>query len=50
MNIQDAKVAVEKKWEGLLKMPVWQVTKVKSRKEVFQKAHKEREGQFILLR
>ena len=41
MKIQDAKVAVDKEWEKLQQLPVWQVTKVKSRKEVFQKAQKE---------
>ena len=42
MNIQDAKVAVDKEWEKLQKLPEWQVMKVKSRKEVFQKAQKEK--------
>ena len=38
MKISDAKAAVDKEWEMLQKMPAWQVTKVKSKTEVIQKA------------
>ena len=40
MKISDAKAAVDKEWEMLEKMPAWQVTKVKSKTEVIQKAQK----------
>ena len=46
MKIPDAKAAVDKEWEKLEKLPVWQMTKVK---RSFWK-HKEREEQSILLR
>ena len=38
MNIQDA---VDKEWDKLEKLPAWQVTKVKSKKEVIEKSQKE---------
>ena len=34
MKILDAKAAVDKEWEKLEKLPAWQMTKVKSKKEV----------------
>ena len=40
MKIPDAKAAVDKEWEKLEKLPAWQVTKVKSKKEVIGKAQK----------
>ena len=42
MRVLDAKAAVEKKWQKLEKLPAWQATKVKSKKEVIVKAQKER--------
>ena len=41
IRIPDAKAAVDKEWEKLERLPAWQVTKVKSKKEVIEKAHKE---------
>ena len=41
MNIPEAKAAVEKEWEKLEKMPAWQLTKVRSKQEVIQEAHRE---------
>ena len=41
MKISDAKAAVDKEWEKLEKMPAWQVTKVKSKTDVIQKAQQE---------
>ena len=38
----DAKAAVDKEWEKLEKMPAWQMTKVKSKKEVIREAQQER--------
>ena len=38
MKISDAKAAVDKEWEKPEKMPAWQVTKVKSKTEVIQRA------------
>ena len=36
MTILDAKAAVNKEWEKLEKLPAWQMTKVKSKKEVIK--------------
>ena len=41
MKIQDAKVAVNKEWEKLEKIPAWQMDKVKSKKDVIVEAQKE---------
>ena len=41
MKIPDAKAAVDKEWGKLEKLQAWQVTKVKSKEEVIQKAPKE---------
>ena len=38
MKIPDAKAAVEKEWEKLEKIPSWQLTKVKNKKEVINEA------------
>ena len=40
MKIQDAEAAVGKEWEKLEKLPAWQMTKVKSKKEVIQEAQR----------
>ena len=40
MRISDAKAAVDKEWEKLEEMPAWQMTKVKSTKEVILEAQK----------
>ena len=37
-KIPDAKAAVEKEWEKLEKIPAWQLTKVKNKKEVIEEA------------
>ena len=41
MKILDAKAAADKELEKLRKLPAWQVTKVKSKIEVIEKARKE---------
>ena len=41
MKVLDAKAVVDKEWEKLEKMPAWKLTKVRSKKEVMQKAHRE---------
>ena len=41
MNIPDAKAAVDKEWEKLEKLPAWEMTKVKSNREVIKEAQKE---------
>ena len=38
LKIPEAKAAVDKDWEKLGKMPAWQLTKVRSKKEVIQEA------------
>ena len=40
IKIPDAKAAVDKEWEKLEKLRAWQLTKVKSKKEVFFWKHK----------
>ena len=47
LKMLDTKAAVDKGWEKFDKLPVWQATKVKSTKEVTEKA--QREGLFTLL-
>ena len=50
MKIPDAKAAVDKEWEKLEKLPAWQVTKFKSKKEVIEKAQtEERSVQYATL-
>ena len=41
MEVLNAKAAVDKKWEKHEKLPAWHVTKVKSKKDVIEKAQKE---------
>ena len=41
MKIPGAKVAVDKEWEKLEKIPAWQLTKIRNQKEVIDKASKE---------
>ena len=41
MKIPDAKVAVEKEWEKLEKIPAWQLTKVRNKNEVIAEARNE---------
>ena len=41
VKIPDAKVAVDKEWEKLEKMPAWQLTKVRNKKEVIAEARNE---------
>ena len=38
MKSPDAKAAVDKKWKKLEKLPAWQLTKVRSKKEVILEA------------
>ena len=38
LKILDAKAAVEKEWETLRKLPAWQLTKVRNKKEVIEEA------------
>ena len=47
MTIPDAKPQIVKRWEKLEMLPSWQVSKVKSRKEVIEKAQKE--GRVVLV-
>ena len=42
MEILDAKAAVDKEWEKSEKLPAWQLTKVKSQKEVILETHREK--------
>ena len=50
MKMPDAKAAVEKYWENLKKMPAWQLTKVRNKKEVIDEArNKGREVHFASL-
>ena len=48
MNIPDAKEAVDKEWDQLEKLPAWQMTKVKSKKEVTEE-HEKSGALFTLL-
>ena len=41
MKMPDAEEAVEREWEKLEKIPAWQVTKVKNKKEVIAEARNE---------
>ena len=43
LKIPDAKEAVEKDWEKLEKIPAWQLTKVRNKKEVIEEARKKAE-------
>ena len=40
-KIPDAKAAVEKEWEELEKIPAWQLTRVRNKKEVIEEARNE---------
>ena len=40
MNIPDASPAFDKEWDKVEKLPAWQGTNVKSKKEVIEKAQK----------
>ena len=42
MKIPDARAAVDKEWEKLIKLPAWQMTKISSNKEVIQEAQREK--------
>ena len=42
LKIPDAKAAVNKEWEKIEKIPVWQMDKVKSKKDVILQAQKEK--------
>ena len=50
MKIPDATAAVDKESATLSKLLAWQMTKVRSKREVSSNRHKRWEGQFILLR
>ena len=41
LKIPDAKEAVEKEWGKLEKIPAWQLTKVRNKKEVIEEARNE---------
>ena len=41
MKIPDAEAAVDEAWKNLGKLPAWQMTKVKSKREVIQEAQRE---------
>ena len=41
MKMPDAKAAVDKEWDKLQKIPTWQLTKVRNKKEVIDEARKE---------
>ena len=42
MKIPDAKAAVDKEWEKLEKLPAWQMTKAKSKREVILEARRDK--------
>ena len=46
---KDAKAEVEKEWEKLKKIPAWQLTKVRNKKEVIDEANKGRKVHFASL-
>ena len=49
-KIPDAKAAVEKEWEKLEKIPAWQLTKVRNKKEVIDETRNEgRKSSFCVL-
>ena len=41
MSVPDAKAAVDKEWEKLAKIPAWQLTTVRSKRDVIDEARKE---------
>ena len=43
MKIPDVKAAIDEEWEKLEQLLAWQVTNVKSKKDVMER-HKKREG------
>ena len=47
MKIPEAKAAVDEEWEKLEKIPPWQLTKVRSIKEVIAEARNERKTSVI---
>ena len=49
MKIPEAKAAVDKEWEKLEKIPVWDLTKVRSKREVIDEA-RTKAKKFILPR
>ena len=49
MKIPGAKAALDKDWEQLEKLPVWQIDKVKSKRKMFFWKHKKRKGKSPLL-
>ena len=50
MSIPDAKAAVGKEWEKLKKIPAWQLTKVRSKKEVIDEFILRHWWIFVILR
>ena len=49
-KIPDAEAAVDKDWEKLEKLPAWQLTKVRDRKQRSSKTRRKKGGTFILSR
>ena len=50
LKVQDVKAAAEKEWETLEKIPAWQLTKVRNKKEVIDEArNKGRKAHFASL-
>ena len=49
MKIPDAKSAVDKEWEKLVKMPAWQLSNVKSKKGGSSGSTKRKKGKSTLL-
>ena len=49
MKIPQEKAAVDKEWEKLEKIPAWELTKVRSEKEVIDEARKGRKVHFASL-
>ena len=41
MKVPDAKAAVDKEWEKLAKIQAWQLTTVRSKRDVIDEARKE---------
>ena len=50
LQISEAKAAVDKEWEKLEKLPAWQLTNVRTKKEVIDEARKEGRRQNSSLR
>ena len=49
MKMPDAK-AMDQEWEKLEKWPAWQITKVRSKKDVVKEAQKGQRSKFIVVR